>query len=167
MDDTNIDNLNRKDISNIIALVPQNPFLIAGTIYENITYGINREVSIEEVEEAAKKAYILDYIEELPEKFDTLISEGGNNLSGGQRQRVLLARTLIGDPKVLLLDEPCSGLDKTTIQTFYKILDELYAKGDITIIMATHDLDEIHNPNIRVIELDQEIIFDGSIKEKQ
>ena len=74
---------------------------------------------------------------------------------------------MIGNPKVLLLDEPCSGLDKTTIRTFYKILDELYAKGDITIIMATHDLDEIHNPNIRVIELDQEIIFDGSIKEKQ
>ena len=100
-------------------------------------------------------------------KIENLLNKKIGDLSGGQRQRVLLARTLIGDPKVLLLDEPCSGLDKTTIQTFYKILDELYAKGDITIIMATHDLDEIHNPNIRVIELDQEIIFDGSIKEKQ
>lgn len=100
-------------------------------------------------------------------KIENLLNKKIGDLSGGQRQRVLLARTLIGDPKVLLLDEPCSGLDKTTIRTFYKILDELYAKGDITIIMATHDLDEIHNPNIRVIELDQEIIFDGSIKEKQ
>ena len=88
-------------------------------------------------------------------------------LSGGEQQMLAMARALMSKPKVLLLDEPCSGLDKTTIQTFYKILDKLYAKGDITIIMATHDLDEIHNPNIRVIELDQEIIFDGSIKEKQ
>ena len=86
-------------------------------------------------------------------------------MSGGQRQRVLLARTLIGEPKLLLLDEPCSGLDKVTIKNFYKILDDLYEKGNITIVMATHDLNEIHNPNIRVVALDQEVIFDGNIEE--
>ena len=59
-----LDNLTRKDLSKLIALVPQSPFLIAGTIFENITYGIDREVSIDEVEEAAKRAYIYDYINE-------------------------------------------------------------------------------------------------------
>ena len=91
IDSKNIDSLNRKDISELIALVPQSPFLIAGTIYENICYGLDREVSMEEVEEAAKKAYIYDYINNLPEKFNSIVSESGNNLSGGQRQRIAIA----------------------------------------------------------------------------
>lgn len=98
-------------------------------------------------------------------KIENLLNKRIGDLSGGQRQRVLLARTLIGQPKVLLLDEPCTGLDLKTIKTFYKILDELYENSDITIIMATHDLDEIQNKNIRVIALDQTIVFDGNIKE--
>lgn len=100
-------------------------------------------------------------------KIEKLINKKIGDLSGGQRQRVLLARTLIGNPKVLLLDEPCSGLDSTTIKTFYKILDELFKNTDITIIMATHDLDDIKNENIRVIALDQEIVFDGNLMEYQ
>lgn len=98
-------------------------------------------------------------------KIEDLLNKKIGDLSGGQRQRVLLARTLIGNPKVLLLDEPCSGLDVSTIKNFYKILDELYEKSDITIIMATHDLDEIHNKSIRVIALEQKVVFDGNIKD--
>lgn len=98
-------------------------------------------------------------------KIEDLLHKKIGDLSGGQRQRVLLARTLIGNPKVLLLDEPCSGLDVSTIKNFYKILDELYENSDITIIMATHDLDEIHNKSIRVIALEQSVLFDGNIKD--
>ena len=98
-------------------------------------------------------------------KIEDLINKKIGDLSGGQRQRVLLARTLIGKPKVLILDEPCSGLDKASIKIFYDILDELYKSGKITIIMATHDLDELTNNKIRVIALDQEVIFDGNIGE--
>lgn len=97
-------------------------------------------------------------------KIEDLLNKKIGDLSGGQRQRVLLARTLIGNPKVLLLDEPCSGLDITTIRNFYSILDELYKNTDITIIMATHDLDGIKNKNIRVIALEQKIVYDGNIK---
>lgn len=98
-------------------------------------------------------------------KIEDLLHKRIGDLSGGQRQRVLLARTLIGNPKVLLLDEPCSGLDVSTIKNFYRILDELYEKCDITIIMATHDLDEIQNKSIRVIALEQSVVFDGNIRD--
>ena len=114
IDNINLNNLSRKDISKLIALVPQSPFLIAGTIYENITYGIDREVSKDEVEEASKRAYIFDYINSLPEKFDTMVSEGGNNLSGGQRQRIAIARIFLRKPKILILDEATSALDNTS-----------------------------------------------------
>lgn len=154
LDDTNIDNLNRKDISNIISLVPQSPFLIAGTIYENITYGINREVSIEEVEEAAKKAYILDYIEELPEKFDTLISEGGNNLSGGQRQRIAIARIFLRKPKILILDEATSALDNTSEKHIQSEIEKLQKENNTTIIAIAHRLTTLKNCD-RIIVLNK------------
>ena len=154
LDDTNIDNLNRKDISNIIALVPQSPFLIAGTIYENITYGINREVSIDEVEEAAKKAYILDYIEELPEKFDTLISEGGNNLSGGQRQRIAIARIFLRKPKILILDEATSALDNTSEKHIQSEIEKLQKENNTTIIAIAHRLTTLKNCD-RIIVLNK------------
>lgn len=154
LDDTNINNLNRKDISNIIALVPQSPFLIAGTIYENITYGINREVTIEEVEDAARKAYILDYIEDLPEKFDTLISEGGNNLSGGQRQRIAIARIFLRKPKILILDEATSALDNTSEKHIQSEIEKLQKENNTTIIAIAHRLTTLKNCD-RIIVLNK------------
>ncbi len=98
-------------------------------------------------------------------KIENIINKKIGALSGGQRQRVLLARTLISNPKILLLDEPCSGLDSMTIKSFYNILDELHKTTNITIIMATHDLQNITNPNIRIVALEQEIVFDGNIND--
>lgn len=154
LDDTNINNLNRKDIANIIALVPQNPFLIAGTIYENITYGINREVSIEEVKDAARKAYILDFIEELPDKFNTIISEGGNNLSGGQRQRISIARIFLRKPKILILDEATSALDNTSEKHIQSEIEKLKKENNTTIIAIAHRLTTLKNCD-RVIVLNK------------
>ena len=145
LDDTNIDNLDRKDISNIIALVPQSPFLIAGTIYENITYGINREVTIEEVKEAARKAYIIDFIEELSDKFETIISEGGNNLSGGQRQRIAIARIFLRKAKVLILDEATCALDNTSEHHIQSEIEKLKKENNTTIIAIAHRLTTLKN----------------------
>ena len=154
LDDTDINNLNRKDISNIIALVPQTPFLIAGSIYENITYGINRDVTIEEVEEAAKKAYILDYINSLPEQFNTQISEGGNNLSGGQRQRIAIARIFLRKPKILILDEATSALDNTSEKHIQSEIEKLQKENNTTIIAIAHRLTTLKNCD-RIIVLNK------------
>ena len=154
VDDKNIDNLTRKDLSKLIALVPQSPFLIAGTIFENITYGIDREVSINEVEEAAKRAYIYDYINGLPDKFDSLVSEGGNNLSGGQRQRIAIARIFLRKPKILILDEATSALDNTSEKYIQAEIEKMKQENNTTIIAIAHRLTTLKNCD-RIIVLDK------------
>lgn len=86
-------------------------------------------------------------------------------LSGGQRQRIMLARALIRKPEVLILDEPCSGLDVNITKEFYGILNKLNKESDLTIVMATHDLDEIDNNEARVVCMATTVKFDGSIEE--
>ncbi len=154
VDDRNIDNLTRKDLSKLIALVPQSPFLIAGTIFENITYGIDREVSIDEVEEAAKRAYIYDYINGLPNKFDSLVSEGGNNLSGGQRQRIAIARIFLRKPKILILDEATSALDNTSEKYIQAEIEKMKQENNTTIIAIAHRLTTLKNCD-RIIVLNK------------
>lgn len=154
VDDRNIDNLTRKDLSKLIALVPQSPFLIAGTIFENITYGIDREVSIDEVEEAAKRAYIYDYINGLPVKFDSLVSEGGNNLSGGQRQRIAIARIFLRKPKILILDEATSALDNTSEKYIQAEIEKMKQENNTTIIAIAHRLTTLKNCD-RIIVLNK------------
>ena len=160
IDGKDINYLTRKDISNIIALVPQSPFLIAGTIYENICYGIDKEVTMEEVEEAAKKAYIYDYINNLPDKFNTLISEGGNNLSGGQRQRIAIARIFLRKPKILILDEATSALDNTSERHIQIEIEKLQKENNTTIISIAHRLTTLKNCD-RIIVLNK-----GKIEEE-
>ena len=154
VDDKNIDNLTRKDLSKLIALVPQSPFLIAGTIFENITYGIDREVSIDELEEAAKRAYIYDYINGLPDKFDSLVSEGGNNLSGGQRQRIAIARIFLRKPKILILDEATSALDNTSEKHIQAEIEKMKQENNTTIIAIAHRLTTLKNCD-RIIVLNK------------
>lgn len=89
------------------------------------------------------------------------------NLSGGQRQRVILARALIREPDLIILDEPCSGLDVNITKELYDILDKLHKENKMTIIMATHDIDEIKSKNVRVICMATTIKFDGKIDEWQ
>ena len=170
IDDKNIDNLTRKDLSKLIALVPQSPFLIAGTIFENITYGIDREVSIDEVEEAAKRAYIYDYINGLPDKFDSLVSEGGNNLSGGQRQRMAIARIFLRKPKILILDEATSALDNTSEKYIQAEIEKMKQENNTTIIAIAHRLTTLKNCD-RIIVLNKGKIeedgkFDDLIEKK-
>lgn len=137
--------LSRKEIARNIALVPQSPFLIAGTIYDNICYGLDGEIPLEEVEAAAKKAYIYDFIQSLPEKFDTLVAEGGGNLSGGQRQRMAIARIFLRKPEILILDEATSALDNTSEKHIQVEIEKLMKEMPMTVISIAHRLTTLKN----------------------
>lgn len=87
------------------------------------------------------------------------------NLSGGQRQRVMLARAIIREPELIILDEPCSGLDVNITKELYSILGKLHKENNMTIIMATHDLEEIKAMNVRVVCMATKVKFDGKIED--
>ncbi len=101
-------------------------------------------------------------IEEL--KIEDIQYKRIGDLSGGQKQRVLIARALIREPKLLILDEPSTGLDYNITKELYEILKELNKNQNMTIIMATHDLDEINHENVRIICLAKTVKYDGNIE---
>lgn len=153
IDGININKLTREDIADKIALVPQSPFLISATIKENVCYGINREVTDQEIKEACQKAFIDDYIESLPDKYETIVQEGGSNLSGGQRQRIAIARIFLRKPSILILDEATSALDNTTEKHIEKAIERLQKENNITILSIAHRLSTLENcDNILVLD---------------
>ena len=132
-----------------IAIVPQEVMLFGGTIYENISYG-KPSASKEEIYDAAKKAHALEFIDTFPEKFETIVGERGIKLSGGQRQRIAIARAVLKDPKILILDEATSSLDAESEKLVQIALDELM-KNRTSIVIA-HRLATIRKvDNIYVI----------------
>lgn len=134
LDGTNIQDIKYESLRKNIGLVQQDTFLFTGTILENIAYG-NLDASQEEIEEAAKRANIHDYIMSLPDGYDTYIGERGVKLSGGQKQRLSIARVFLKNPPILILDEATSALDNTTELLIQQALEEL-CKGRTTLIVA-------------------------------
>jgi ATP-binding cassette subfamily B protein len=118
-----------------IGIVEQEPFLFSRTIRENIAYGIDRVVTAEEVETAARAAAIHDVIMTFPEGYDTLVGERGVTLSGGQKQRVVIARTLLKDPRILIFDDAVSSVDTETEAHIHAALERLRS-GRTTFIIA-------------------------------
>ncbi len=145
IDGRDIRSLSRSDLSQIIALVPQNPFLIAGTIRENICYGLEEAPSQKEMEEAVRKANLSDFIHSLSGGLETYISEGGGNLSGGQKQRIAIARIFLRRPKILILDEATSALDNTSERFIQKEIEKLKIENQMTIISIAHRLTTLKN----------------------
>jgi len=117
-----------------IAIVPQEVMLFGGTIYENIAYG-KPNATREEIYDAARRAHAREFIDTFPEKFDTVVGERGIKLSGGQRQRIAIARAILKDPKILILDEATSSLDAESEKLVQIALDELM-KNRTTIVIA-------------------------------
>lgn len=144
-----IDGQDVADVSQVslrskIGVVPQDTVLFNDTIRYNIRYG-RPEASDQEVEEAAKLAHIHDFIESLPEGYDTEVGERGLKLSGGEKQRVAIARTILKNPPILLLDEATSALDGHTERDIQASLDRI-SEGRTTLVIA-HRLSTIVNAN--------------------
>jgi ATP-binding cassette subfamily B protein len=125
----------RRDLREQIGFVLQEPFLFSRSIKENITYGVHREVTDEDVYRAARAAAVHDVILRFPEGYDTVVGEKGVTLSGGQKQRVTLARTLLKDPAILILDDATSSVDTETEAAIRDALEELMP-GRTTFIIA-------------------------------
>lgn len=149
IDDTPINQLNTSELRENIGIVPQEILLFGGTIKENIAYG-NPQASDEEIIQAAQKAHALEFIHSFPENWDTIVGERGIKLSGGQKQRIAIARAILKNPPILILDEATSSLDAASEQLVQMALDELM-KNRTTIIIA-HRLSTIQNvDNILVL----------------
>ncbi len=134
-----------------IGIVEQEPFLFSRTIRENITYGVGREVSDDEVIAAARAAAVHDVIMSFPDAYNTLVGERGVTLSGGQKQRVVLARTLLKDPRILILDDATSSVDTETEDAIRQALLRLM-QGRTTFIIAHRIQTVMHADLILVMD---------------
>lgn len=146
LDGVNIENYQRETLRNEIGVVLQDALLFGASIRENIAYG-KPNATLAEIETAAREAHAHEFISALPDGYDTIIGERGSTLSGGQRQRICLARAIIKNPSVLILDEPTSAVDAESAELIHAALDQLRL-GKTTLVIAHHlasfeDFDQI------------------------
>ena len=153
----------RKYLRSQIGIVEQEPFLFSRSIKENITYGVHREVSDEEVIQAAKFAAIHEVIEEFPNGYDTLVGERGVTLSGGQKQRVAIARALLKNPRILILDDSTSSVDTETEAHIRSALERLME--DRTTFIIAHRIQSVMDADLILVFDKGEIVQYGTHEE--
>lgn len=159
IDGQSISAVTQESLREAVAYVPQEPMLFHRSLRENIMYG-KPDATEEEVVQAARRANALEFIEKLPEGFDTLVGERGVKLSGGQRQRIAIARAILKDAPVLILDEATSALDSESEKLIQEALAELM-KGRTSIVIA-HRLSTISKLDRIIVMDDGKIIEDGN-----
>lgn len=152
LDDVELNRYSRKFLRSQIGTVEQEPFLFSRTIRENITYGIDREVTDGEVQEAAKAAAVHTSISNFPDQYDTLVGEKGVTLSGGQKQRIAIARTIMKNPRILILDDATSSVDLETESDIRDALENLM-ENRTTFIIA-HRIQTVMKAD-RIVVLDR------------
>lgn len=156
IDDKNIKNINLKSLLSQIAIVPQETFLFGGTIRENILYG-KIEASEDELIEAAKAANAHQFIQELPERYNTIIGERGIRISGGQRQRLAIARAILKNPRILILDEGTSSLDNQSEALIQEALGNLMSFR--TTFIIAHRLSTVQYAD-KILVMDKGVIVE-------
>lgn len=162
IDNVDIKDLDEATFKDAISIVSQSPYIFNMSIKDNLLL-VNPDASLEEIDKVCKQACLYDYINSLPDKYDTVIGEGGVNLSGGQKQRLAIARALLKNSPILLFDEATSALDNQTQSEIKATLDNL--KNEYTIIIVAHRLSTIQDcDTIHVIE-DGKVISSGTHKE--
>lgn len=158
-DEENIQDLNIHSLRKNIGLVSQDIFLFEGTVFENIAYG-NLDATENEIWNAAKLSESDEFINLLPNQKDTIVGERGQKLSGGQRQRISIARAILKNPEILILDEATSAVDNETEAAIQRSLDTL--KEGRTVIAIAHRLSTIRNADVIYVLEKGEIVESGS-----
>ena len=159
VDGRDIRNMTLKSLRENIGIVQQDVFLFSTSIRENIAYG-NADVSQEQIEQAARVAQMHDFIESLPDGYDTEIVERGANLSGGQRQRMSIARAVLLDPPILILDDSTSSVDARTEELIRRAMESVMA-GRTTFVIA-HRLSTVHRADVIIVMRDGQIAERGT-----
>jgi len=144
IDGTDVKQFTQKSLREQISFVLQDTVLFSGTIWDNIAYG-RPDASVIDIVKAAEAANAMEFIEKLPQKFETTVGEKGVTLSGGQRQRIAIARAIVRNTPILVLDEPTSGLDAQSEQLVFEALDRLM-EGKTSVVIA-HRLSTIRKAN--------------------
>ena len=162
IDGINIKDLTEESLRKNISIIRQEPFIFHRTIKDNFKI-VNPKVKVSDIKKYCKMAYLDDYIESLPNKYDTLLGEGGVNLSGGQKQRLSIARTLTKNTKIILFDEATSALDNNSQKKKKKTIDNLVK--DHTVIIVAHRLSTIIDADIIYVVDDGKIVAKGNHKE--
>lgn len=158
-DDADIKDLEVHSLRKNIGLVSQDIFLFEGTVFDNIAYG-NLDATEEEIWQAAKLSESDEFINLLPNKKDTVVGERGQKLSGGQRQRISIARAILKNPEILILDEATSAVDNETEAAIQRSLDTL--KDGRTVVAIAHRLSTIRNADIIYVLEKGEIVESGT-----
>ncbi|MFZ3085199.1 MAG: ABC transporter ATP-binding protein, partial [Candidatus Hydromicrobium sp.] len=162
VDGIDIREVKQYDLRDKIGYVPQKSILFSGTIESNLRYA-DENASEEKLRTAAKVAQALDFINEKPESFNTEISQGGKNVSGGQNQRLSIARALVKDPEILILDDCFSSLDFKTDAALRKALKSY--SGQSTILIVAQRVGTVMNAEQIIVLDDGKIVGKGTHKE--
>ena len=159
IDGININKLNKDSIRGNITIISQNPYIFNLSIKENLKL-VKDDLTEEEMINACRAACLHEFIDDLPDKYDTVVGEGGVNLSGGQKQRLAIARALVQKTEIILFDEATSALDNETQEKIQKAIENM--KGEYTILIIAHRLSTIKNAS-RILYLDDgKIIAEGT-----
>ena len=162
LDGRDVSEIDLESYRQILGVVEQDVFLFDGTVAENIAYG-RRDATMEQVREAARLAFAEAFIDKLPQGFASIIGERGVKLSGGQRQRIAIARAILADPKLLILDEATSNLDSESERAIQRGLETLLA--DRTSLIIAHRLSTIQDADLIVVMRDGGIVETGTHEE--
>ena len=162
IENTNIKELDKDSIRGNITIVSQNPYIFNMSIKDNLRL-VKADITNKEIKEACKMACLDDFIEKLPDKYDTIIGEGGVNLSGGQKQRLAIARAFVQKTEIILFDEATSALDNETQTKIQQAIDNL--QKDYTILIIAHRLSTIKNANRILVLDDGHIVAEGTHKQ--
>ena len=162
IDNHDIKELDEYSIRNNITIISQNPYIFNMSISDNLKL-VREDVTEEEIKKACKMACLDDFIEKLPDKYDTIVGENGITLSGGERQRLAIARAFVLDTKIILFDEVTSALDNETQAKIQEAINNL--RGKYTIIIIAHRLTTINNVNKTLLLDNGKIVASGKHSE--